>query len=341
MKHYFLSKTKSQQYLLVIGDSIVIFLSFFIAYIINFSFFVRRSYRMRLIFNRMFPWVVILVLLYIFVFYLNDLYLRDKVKNLSRSLLTISISVLMVSLISSSVLFFFTKYIVGRKIIIINIPISIGMLMLWRLIYITSILQKEKLRLLAIIGNMETFLSVVKEFPRLEMGGQKITQIYITRGGHINKSLLPESVTICKRISDILENLEFDRLVFDYTIEELSDIEIRQILQLKFQGKSISDFPSFYEELTGKVPVNYVDSRWFIDKGEFQGKTSKAYVRIKRLIDIGCSMLFLIITFPLFILISVAIKFDSKGKIFFSQERLGIMNRPFFSKTWANRMGSG
>jgi len=329
MKRYFLSKIKSQQYLLALGDSIVIFLSFFVTYIINFSFFVRRSYRIRFIFDRMLPWVVILVLLYIFVFYLNDLYTRDKIKNLSRCLLTISIYVLVISLICSGILFFFIKYIIGRKVIIINIPIVICLLMLWRFIFVTLILQKEKPRRLALVGEMQTFLSFIKEFRQLEMAGFRITQIYITMGGHINKSLLPESVTICERISDILENLEFDILVFDYTIEELLDQEIRQILQLKFQGKSISDFPSFYEELTGKVPVNSVDSRWFIEKGEFQGKASKAYVRIKRLLDIGCSILLLTVTFPLFILISIAIKFDSKGKIFFSQERLGIMNRPF------------
>jgi len=49
----------------------------------------------------------------------------------------------------------------------------------------------------------------------------------------------------------------------------------------------------------------------------------------KRLFDIVCSFSGLVILSPLFILISVLIKIDSPGPIFFFQKRMGRDGRPF------------
>ena len=50
---------------------------------------------------------------------------------------------------------------------------------------------------------------------------------------------------------------------------------------------------------------------------------------IKRLFDFFASLLSLILLSPLFILISIWIKLDSAGPVFFKQERLGKLGKPF------------
>ncbi|MBV8055073.1 MAG: sugar transferase [Deltaproteobacteria bacterium] len=49
----------------------------------------------------------------------------------------------------------------------------------------------------------------------------------------------------------------------------------------------------------------------------------------KRLLDIAISIAGLIALFPLFVVIGVAIKINSKGPLFYSQERIGRGFRPF------------
>lgn len=49
----------------------------------------------------------------------------------------------------------------------------------------------------------------------------------------------------------------------------------------------------------------------------------------KRIFDIVSSFFFLVLIFPLFILISILIKIDSKGPIFFKQIRVGKNNKDF------------
>ncbi|MDD4436536.1 MAG: sugar transferase [Tissierellia bacterium] len=53
------------------------------------------------------------------------------------------------------------------------------------------------------------------------------------------------------------------------------------------------------------------------------------YLRIKRLIDIVLSFLGLIILSPVFLILIVAIKLDSKGPVLFKQKRVGIHKSHF------------
>ncbi|WP_128896344.1 sugar transferase [Longirhabdus pacifica] len=53
------------------------------------------------------------------------------------------------------------------------------------------------------------------------------------------------------------------------------------------------------------------------------------YLRVKRLIDMVVSLLAIIVLFPVFFLLIVAIKLDSKGPILFKQKRVGIHKTHF------------
>lgn len=53
------------------------------------------------------------------------------------------------------------------------------------------------------------------------------------------------------------------------------------------------------------------------------------YLKFKRLIDIILSLLGLIVLSPVFLILIVAIKFDSKGPILFKQKRVGIHKTHF------------
>ncbi|AST93640.1 lipid carrier--UDP-N-acetylgalactosaminyltransferase [Sutcliffiella cohnii] len=53
------------------------------------------------------------------------------------------------------------------------------------------------------------------------------------------------------------------------------------------------------------------------------------YMKIKRLIDIVLSLIGLIVLSPIFLILIVGIKFDSKGPILFKQKRVGINKTHF------------
>lgn len=57
--------------------------------------------------------------------------------------------------------------------------------------------------------------------------------------------------------------------------------------------------------------------------------------QVKRCFDFLASLLFLLLTFPVYMMIAALIRLDSPGPIFFRQTRIGLQNRPF--KVWKFR----
>lgn len=54
-----------------------------------------------------------------------------------------------------------------------------------------------------------------------------------------------------------------------------------------------------------------------------------SYFILKRLIDIALSFVALVVLIPVFIIVGIFIKFDSKGPVFFLQDRLGLDGKSF------------
>ena len=54
------------------------------------------------------------------------------------------------------------------------------------------------------------------------------------------------------------------------------------------------------------------------------------YLKMKRFIDIVLSLIGLIVLSPLFLILIILIKLDSKGPVFFKQKRIGIHKTQFY-----------
>lgn len=59
-------------------------------------------------------------------------------------------------------------------------------------------------------------------------------------------------------------------------------------------------------------------------------KRQKIYLPFKRLLDIICSLLAIVVFFPLFLIIALLVKITSKGPVFFKQKRVGKNNKIFY-----------
>lgn len=59
------------------------------------------------------------------------------------------------------------------------------------------------------------------------------------------------------------------------------------------------------------------------EKEYTHSSTKKLYIKIKRMLDIILSIIALILLSPIFLIISIAIKLDSKGKVIFKHKRIG------------------
>lgn len=102
---------------------------------------------------------------------------------------------------------------------------------------------------------------------------------------------------------------------------------IKTLYKLVSQNVGFADFPAFYEELTGKVPVSIISEAWFLEN---LTENKKQFVdSAKRLIDIMLAVILLIPALILLPFVSLLIKLESPGPVFFRQKRVGQRGQTF------------
>jgi len=112
------------------------------------------------------------------------------------------------------------------------------------------------------------------------------------------------------------------------------DDDLKKLLLQCMQVKiKVSEFRRVIEEITGRVPIDHLNDDWFLH--ELSSLNKRYFWYMKRLADIVVSCVGLCLAVPLFPLIALMIKLDSRGSIFYSQQRMGRSSVPF--KAWKLR----
>jgi sugar transferase (PEP-CTERM system associated) len=104
-------------------------------------------------------------------------------------------------------------------------------------------------------------------------------------------------------------------------------IPMPELLQLRMQGVKIEEATSWLEKISGKIEVESLYPSWLVFGEGFRRST--AFIVVRRAVSIVISLIGLILALPLFPLIMLAIRLDSKGPVFYSQTRVGKAGRVF------------
>lgn len=121
----------------------------------------------------------------------------------------------------------------------------------------------------------------------------------------------------------------------DHAIEELIVVPTRQNSEAVLQAVNslfelnlpIKVTPDRFNVLLSQVRISDMVGEPLVDiSGSSMSDSSK---NIKRLLDIVVSVLVLLVLSPLLLAVAIAIKFDSRGPVFYSQERVGYHNLHF------------
>jgi len=328
MKGYLFSPTKKKQYALFIGDFFFILLSLWLSYAIRY-YFVYENALVSFIISRLSIWLSMVPIIHLFFLYLFNQYSLNRMINLFRASVMILLSVCFAGVMISCVLFFFPKYILGRQVFVIHLLIVSCLLIIWRLLAYIILMKRSTPKRLAVVGNGSIVSSFIERLSQLSNNGFDIRQVCISGGGLSDVCFLPDSLTKHQTLLDLIDLNDFDVLASDSTSGDFSNEEVQYLLQLKYKGKAVYDISTLYKNLTGRVPLQFVNGQWLLNNYGFQGEMSKPYIRIKRVFDLFLSAFLLLLLAPVMLLLTVIIKAEKKGNIIYRQERLGLARKPF------------
>jgi exopolysaccharide biosynthesis polyprenyl glycosylphosphotransferase len=128
------------------------------------------------------------------------------------------------------------------------------------------------------------------------------------------------------RLTEIVERVRPSRIIVALA-DRRGRLPLLSLLESRIRGVVVEDALEFYEHLTGKMaievltPGTLILSKGFRHEGVCQ--------MLARFVSVLVAVLALVLLSPLLVLIAIAIKLDSRGPVFFTQERAGRGGKPF------------
>ncbi len=184
----------------------------------------------------------------------------------------------------------------------------------FRYIVIMGVVEKERVVFVGENDYTEDLLESVKK------DGQ---YVFVTSLNNTDMKVLG------KEILELYNTKKFDVLV-DFTDKLLRDPKITEkLLQYKLEGLQYYNYLEFYETYENKLPISHLSPKWFLENTGFEIYHNNFNLKAKRLLDLLFALLIGIFAAPVIVLAAIIVKLESKGPIFFIQERIGEGNKKF------------
>lgn len=127
-------------------------------------------------------------------------------------------------------------------------------------------------------------------------------------------------------LEQIIDTHRIERIVVSLS-DRRGTLPLQQLLDAKLAGIQVEDAAAIYERVTGKILLDDLKPSWLIFSDGFTA--SPATRAVKRLIDIACAAIGLVLASPLVLMTALAVRLDSPGQVLYRQERVGLRGRLF------------
>jgi len=261
-------------------------------------------------------------------FYLFDLYdfvvMHDR-----RELILRLIQALGLAWIGLALCFYlYPAMMLGRSISLIALPLALGLMVAWRLSALWFFGHPQIGERILIVGSGDLAVEVAREVLNRPDAGYRIVGFVGTNSDLLGKSLInPRVIGLTEELDDVVSREGIDRIVVAMS-ERRGQLPTDKLLQLSLAGRvSIEEGASFNERLTGRVALNMIRPSWLIFTG--RGRKAKIPTLLRTAGHRLAALIGAILSLPIIVLTAVLIKLESRGPVFYKQERVGKNGRIF------------
>jgi sugar transferase (PEP-CTERM system associated) len=272
------------------------------------------------------PRLALVVLLVGFVLNLGGLYdvrLAMGGRELLARLLTCQV---VAGLLIAAVAFGFPSLRLGRAAFLqIGAAATLG-LIAWRAAWIGPFSHRH-IRIRVLVLGTGAIGKVIAEL--VETGARPFSIIGFLDDNPNAPETVPGPYALLGKIQDLPALVEETRpdLVVVAQMNRRGNFPAKALIDCRMRGIQVEDWPTFYEKETGKILVTDLRPSWLIFSDGFV-KTPRTEI-VKRLADVGLSLVGLVLALPVMALVGAAIKLESRGPALFRQPRLGQNGRVF------------
>ncbi|SRR5579875_420315 len=272
----------------------------------------------------------VLAALWLIALYFHDFYTPHRARQPARLVVDLISAAALTSLMVVALAFMVPALNLGRRFYGMALLADTVLLIAWRLA-LGSLLARWFVSKVLVIGDGERAKLISQELERhghlgyqlvdfVALESLKMPKLAAGVGSSAISAPRPVSIAGTEAIGSEVRTV----VLAD---PNASPIPTRQLLMWRICGVDVVDFESFYERLTGRLPLSQLRESWLIVAPGFLRSTPREC--LKRVVDVIAASLLAILTLPVAALIAVAIKLDSPGPVIYRQKRVGQNGRVF------------
>lgn len=264
-------------------------------------------------------WVVLLI----------DSYDQQKSANTKTTLKAIGLAILIATAIYLVIYFASPINSLPRLGVAYFIICAAVLTFLWRLVYIRLFRASMRQKRVLIVGAGNAGTALVEEIARHDSPPLTLVGLidddpaklgntihgYPILGNHTN-------------IAQVVQDQDITDLILAIS-REMNHGMFQALLTAQEKGLTLSTMVENYENLSGRVPINLLESDWVIRSFLDRAPSSGFYRLFKRLLDLIIAIPVLLILGILYPIFTLLIMIDTGKPIIYQQERLGRGGKPY------------
>ena len=263
-------------------------------------------------------------------FYLFDLYDLPAMRRYRQVLVNLA-KALGVATVLLMILFYVLPMLtLGRGVFLVNLGLAFAAIALFRLLVSWSSAHPHlglRERVL-ILGSGNQAIEIARATLERSNAGFHIIGFADDKPELVGKSLInPSVIGLTDDLYNLVEMHEIDRIVVAVE-DRRGNLPTGELLNLSLSGRvAVEDCARYYERLTGKISTEMLRPSWLIFSRGHRYTDLAHHVR--RLLNVGFAAVGFTVSLPIMALVALAVKLESRGPIFYVQERVGKNGRLF------------
>jgi sugar transferase (PEP-CTERM system associated) len=231
------------------------------------------------------------------------------------------------TLIFTLAYFFFTDLNRGRKILGVYLPLSFVLLVLWRSVYAWTLGREALSDSVLIVGTGHSAQQVAREMLQSAPLGFRVVGFLGEHRAEVGRQLVqPSVIGTMEDLLPLVAQLRVDLIVMALD-DRRGKMPVGDLLQCRVAGVRVEDATSFFERLTGKILVRNLRPSFLVFSQGFN--KPRLLLSSKRAAEFLLALVAMVLAAPVLAVVALLVKLDSRGPVFYGQERVGEKGRSF------------
>ena len=224
--------------------------------------------------------------------------------------------------------YLFPDLMLGRSIWAIWLPLALFLMAGWRVLIYWAWGRPGFGEKILIVGSGDSAVEIAREVLSRRHAGYRVVGFVGTDSELVGKSLInPRVIGLTDELGEVVKRENVDRIVVAMG-ERRGQFPTDKLLQLSLAGHvSIEEGAAFYERITGRVSLSMIRPSWLIFTGP--GRKARLASVSRNVVHRLAALVGAILSLPIVIVTAILIKLDSRGPVFYKQERVGKNGRTF------------